>query len=158
MKNAGAAAAPAPRPAAWVLALLVRRTLLLGAAQARAVEVQRVGSPGGIEAWLVEDHTNPIIALELAFRGGSALDPEGKAGLAHMAASTIDEGAGPLDSQAFQGELNNLSISLRFQAGLDSLNGSLATLTENRDRAFELLRLALTEPRFDEEPRSEGHT
>src|SRR3546814_11465130 len=69
-----------------------------------------------------------------------------------MAASTIDEGAGPLDSQAFQGELDNLSISLRFQAGLDSLNGSLATLTENRDRAFELLRLALTEPRFDEEP------
>src|SRR3546814_10205575 len=69
-----------------------------------------------------------------------------------MAASTIDEGAGPLDSQAFQGELDNLSISLRFQAGLDSLNGSLATLTENRDRAFELLRLALTEPRFDEAP------
>src|SRR3546814_12633255 len=69
-----------------------------------------------------------------------------------MAASTIDEGAGPLDSQAFQGALDNLSISLRFQAGLDSLNGSLATLTENRDRAFELLRLALTEPRFDEEP------
>src|SRR3546814_14996230 len=31
-------------------------------------------------------------------------------------------------------------------------NGSLATLTENRDRAFESLRLALTEPRFDEEP------
>src|SRR3546814_16784688 len=69
-----------------------------------------------------------------------------------MAASTIDEGAGPLDSQAFQGELDNLSISLRFQAGLDSLNGSLAPLTENRDRAFELLRLALTEQRFDEEP------
>src|SRR3546814_13602885 len=69
-----------------------------------------------------------------------------------MAASTSDEGAGPLDSQAFQGELDNLSISLRFQAGLDSLNGSLATLTENRDRAFELLRLALTEPRFDVEP------
>src|SRR3546814_4199871 len=69
-----------------------------------------------------------------------------------MAASTIDEGAGPLDSQAFQGALDNLSISLRFDAGIDSFSGSLATLTENRDRAFELLRLALTEPRFDEEP------
>jgi len=62
------------------------------------------------------------------------------------------EGAGPLDSQAFQGELDNLSISLKFDAGLDSFSGSLETLTENRDRAFELLRLALTEPRFDQEP------
>jgi len=148
------AAAPRRLPAAagWTLALLTSLAILLAAFQARAVEVQRVVSPGGIEAWLVEDHTNPIIALELAFRGGSALDPEGKAGLAHMAASTIDEGAGPLDSQAFQGELDNLSISLRFQAGLDGFNGSLETLTANRDRAFELLRLALTEPRFDEEP------
>src|SRR3546814_11362809 len=69
-----------------------------------------------------------------------------------MAASTIDEGAGPLDSQAFQGALDNLSISLRFDAGIDSFSGSLATLPENRDRAFELLRLALTEPHFAEDP------
>ncbi len=141
-----------PVLAAWSLALLIALTGLLAASQARAVEVQRVVSPGGIEAWLVEDHTNPIIALELAFRGGAALDPEDKAGLATMVAGTIDEGAGPLDSQAFQGELDNLSISLRFEAGQDSLSGSLETLTENRDRAFELLRLALTEPRFDAEP------
>jgi len=153
LKPAVALAAPNRRPflsflAAWTLAVVIALTAL----QARAVEVQRVVSPGGIEAWLVEDHTNPIIALELAFRGGAALDPEGKSGLANMVASTIDEGAGPLDSQAFQGQLDNLSISLRFEAGLDSFNGTLATLTENRDRAFELLRLALTEPRFDDEP------
>jgi zinc protease len=153
--NTATAVAVPPRhsvPAAWTVALLIALAAFLTAFQARAVEVQRVVSPGGIEAWLVEDHTNPIIALELAFRGGAALDPEGKAGLAYMASSTIDEGAGPLDSQAFQGELDNRSISLRFDAGLDSFNGSLQTLTENRDRAFELLRLALTEPRFDEEP------
>jgi zinc protease len=153
LKPAVALAAPNRRPflsflAAWTLALVIALTAL----QARAVEVQRVVSPGGIEAWLVEDHTNPIIALELAFRGGAALDPEDKTGLAYMVASSIDEGAGPLDSQAFQGQLDNLSISLRFEAGLDSFNGTLATLTENRDRAFELLRLALTEPRFDDEP------
>ncbi len=139
-----------------VMALLVAATIALSvvfsAVQARAVEVQRVVSPGGIEAWLVEDHTNPIIALELAFQGGAALDPQGKVGLASMVSSIIDEGAGPLDSQAFQGELDNLSITLRFDAGLDSFSGSLETLTENRERAFELLRLALTEPRFDEEP------
>ena len=119
---------------------------------ARAVEVQRVVSPGGVEAWLVEDHTNPIISLDLAFRGGGALDAAGKEGTAHLLSGLLDEGAGEFDSQAFQARLQNLSIRLSFDAGLDSFEGSLRTLTENRDTAFDLLRLALTEPRFDAEP------
>jgi zinc protease len=126
--------------------------LLVGLRPAFAVEVQRVVSPGGIEAWLVEDHTNPIIALQMNFRGGGALDPAGKEGLASMVASTIDEGAGPLDSQGFQGKLNDLSIRLGFSAGFDNFSGTLRSLTENRETAFEMLRLALSEPRFDEEP------
>lgn len=126
--------------------------LFVAATPARAVEVQRVLSPGGIEAWLVEDHSNPIISLDLAFRGGAALDPGGKEGLANMVSALIDEGAGELDSQAFQGRLEDLSIRLGFSAGLDSFSGELRTLTENRDVAFELLRLALSEPRFDQEP------
>ncbi|HIC79592.1 MAG TPA: insulinase family protein [Kiloniellaceae bacterium] len=146
------AASAGPSWFAVAVAGLVALATLLVAAQARAVEVQRVVSPGGIEAWLVEDHSNPIIALELVFRGGASLDPEGKPGLAHMVSGLIDEGAGPLDSQTFQGTLDDLSIGLRFQAGLDNFTGSLTTLTENRERAFELLRLAITAPRFDTEP------
>lgn len=119
---------------------------------ARAVEVRRVVSPGGIKAWLVEDHRNPIIALEFAFRGGSALDPVGKEGLANMLSGLLDEGAGELDSRTFQAKLEDLSIRLSFESGMDRFHGSLRTLTENRDTAFDLLRLALSEPRFDSEP------
>ena len=126
--------------------------LSAAAAPAAAIEVQRVVSPGGIEAWLVEDHSNPIISLDLTFRGGAALDPLGKEGLANLVSGLIDEGAGDLDSQAFQERLQNLSIGLSFSAGLDTFSGDLKTLTENRDTAFELLRLALNEARFDEEP------
>ena len=127
--------------------------LFLAAAPARAVEIQRVVSPGGIEAWLVEDHSNPIIALELGFRdGGSVIDPAGKEGLANMVSGLIDEGSGPLDSRTFRREMENRSISISFDASLDRFFGSLSTLTKHRDKAFELLRLALTEPRFDEEP------
>jgi zinc protease len=134
-------------------ALLTALVLILFAGlPARAVEVQRVVSPGGVEAWLVEDHLNPIVSLDLAFRGGTALDPEGKDGLANLAAGLLDEGAGPLDSQAFQTRLADLSIRLSFSAAPDTFRGTLGTLTENRDAAFELLRLALTEPRFDPEP------
>ena len=119
---------------------------------ALAVDIESVVSPGGIEAWLVEDHSNPIISVEFAFRGGAALDPAGKEGLANMISGLLDEGAGELDSQAFQGRLEDLSIRLSFDTGLDSFGGELQTLTENRDAAFELLRLAITAPRFDQEP------
>jgi len=132
-----------------VLSLLL---LIVAVLPARAVEVQRVVSPGGIEAWLVEDHQNPIISLEIAFRGGGALDAPGKEGTAYLLSGLLDEGAGELDSQAFQARLQNLSIRLSFDAGIDNFDGSLQTLTENRDTAFDLLRLALTEPRFDAEP------
>jgi len=117
-----------------------------------AVEIERVKSSGEIEAWLVRDHTNPIISMRFAFRGGSALDPENLGGLASMAAALLDEGAGDINSQAFQSTLEDLVISLRFDARRDALGGRLVSLTENRVTAFNLLKLALTRPRFDPEP------
>jgi zinc protease len=141
---------------AWTRRLLAPAVLvlLLGglAGPAAAMDIERVVSPGGVEAWLVQDHSLPIVALSLAFRGGAALDPAAKSGLATMVSATIDEGAGPLDSAAFQRQLSDLGIDLRFDAGQDEFTGTLRSLTRDRDQAFELLRLALTEPRFDEEP------
>lgn len=119
---------------------------------ASAVEVERVVSDKGVEAWLVRDHSNPIVTMEFKFEGGGALDPEGKGGLAALVAATIDEGAGDLDSTAFQTALDDRSMTLRFNAGLDSFRGAFKTLNKHRDYAFELARLALKEARFDEEP------
>lgn len=119
---------------------------------AHAVDVTRVVSPHGIEAWLVEDHANPLLSMQFAFAGGTELDPPGKSGLANLAASTMDEGAGELDSQAFQQRLTDNAIQLRFSAGFDEFGGNLQTLTETEDLAFDMLRSALTEPRFDDEP------
>ena len=119
---------------------------------ADAVEVERVVSDKGIEAWLVRDHSNPIVTMEFKFEGGGALDPKGKEGLASLVAATIDEGAGDLDSTAFQTALDDRSMTLRFSAGLDSFRGTFKTLNKHRDYAFELARLALKEARFDEEP------
>jgi zinc protease len=119
---------------------------------AQAIDVQEITSPGGIKAWLVEDHSIPLISLSLAFRGGSVLDPQGKEGTASLLAGLLDEGAGDLDSAAFQQRLNELSIDWRFSAGMDEFGGSIRTLTEYRDQAFDLLRLGLTQARFDADP------
>lgn len=125
---------------------------LVTAQAAWAARVERVVSPAGVEAWLVEDKLNPIISVEVALRGGAAQDPAGKEGLAQMAADLLDEGAGALDSQAFLAKLEDLAIHLNFSAGRDTLRVRLKTLSENRQAAFEMLGLALNDPRFDLEP------
>ncbi len=126
--------------------------LCASSAPAGAITVQEVKSPGGLTAYLSEDHTTPIIAISLAFRGGAALDPSEKLGLSNLASSLLDEGAGSLDSFAFQSELEDRAIKIRFSANRDDISGSLTTTTANASKAFELLHLALLEPRFDAEP------
>ncbi|HVJ53795.1 MAG TPA: pitrilysin family protein [Aliidongia sp.] len=122
---------------------------LLLAGSAHAVTVETVTSPGGITAWLVEDHTQKVISLNFAIRGGLASDPKDKAGLSTFAMGLLDEGAGPYDSGQYQGKLEDLSASVDFSASEDALQGSLKTLSPTRDEVFELLRLGLTEPHFD---------
>jgi zinc protease len=124
-------------------------TLTLATAPVEAMTIERVVSPGGIEAWLVQDRTLPLIAVEFAMRGSADQDPADKPGVAHLATSLLDEGAGPYDAMAFHGRLEGKAIELSFRAGRDYFRGTLRTLKDNRDEAFDLLRLALTEPRFD---------
>lgn len=114
-----------------------------------AVGVKRVVSPGGIEAWLVEEHSVPVLALQFAFRGGSGLDPADKRGLAELAMDTLDEGAGDLDSQAFHTRVRQLGAQMSFSAGMDNITGGLFVLTARRDEAARLLNMALAQPRFD---------
>lgn len=130
--------------------LLALALLAAGLRPAAAVDVQRVVSPGGIEAWLVEDHSLPLVSVSFAFEGGAATDPDGKAGLANMVSGLLDEGAGDLDSQAFQQRLADMSIELGFDAARDGFFGTMRALTRHREAAFALLRLALTELRFDD--------
>ncbi len=134
---------------AIMLMAAIAATGVMFAGPAKATTIERVISPGGIEAWLVQERAVPLIAVDLAFTGGAAQDPSGKAGTATLTASLLDAGAGDLDSTAFSDRLERKAIQMSFSAQHDTLHGTMRTLTENRDEAFELLRLAVTAPRFD---------
>jgi zinc protease len=131
------------------LAAAIAATSIMFAASAGATTIERVVSPGGIEAWLVHERAVPLIAVEFAFVGGAVQDPPGKAGTAALTASLLDAGAGDLDSTAFSDRLERKAIQMGFSAQHDTIHGTMRSLTENRDDAFELLRLAVTAPRFD---------
>ena len=121
----------------------------IAASPVDAMDIKRVTSPAGIEAWLVESHANPLIAMRFAFRGGASQDPANKQGLAYFVSGMIDEGAGDLDSVAFQERLQTLALRIDFDAGRDVMLGNVQMLTANNDESFELVRLAMTKPRFD---------
>lgn len=124
---------------------------LIAALPASAIEIQEVTSPGGIKAWLVEDHSIPFTAISLDFIGGASLDAPGKRGAINLMTATLEEGAGQMDAVAFGQQLEGLGALLSFDVGDDELSINLRTLTENRDASADLLELALTQPRFDDD-------
>ncbi|RVD72085.1 insulinase family protein [Mesorhizobium sp. M4A.F.Ca.ET.029.04.2.1] len=127
--------------------------LVLPALAARAaMNIQEVKSEKVITAWLVEDHTVPIVAIRFVFDGGTAQDPAGKEGLANLMTGLFDEGAGDLDSDAFQVKLDDAGAEMSFDAQRDGTYGSMRMLSEGKDAAFDLLTLAVNRPRFDQAP------
>jgi zinc protease len=104
-----------------------------------------------MDAWLVSDKSLPLVTIKMAWRGGAASDPDGKAGLSMLLARLMNEGAGDLPAQAFQKAMADHAVSLSFNAARDELTGTLRCLSRYKHICFELLRLAVTAPRFDEE-------
>ena len=137
------------RRMAFVLAACLVMTPLASTPSHAAAKVQHVISPGGIEAWFVQDSTVPLIAMEYAFGGGATQDPADKPGVGNMVANLLDEGSGDLDSKTFHERLDRRAIELSFSSARDNFRGSLRMLRDNRDEAFDLLRMALTSPRFE---------
>jgi zinc protease len=138
----------AQRLASGLIAGLVLLSLAASPSHA-AAKIQRLVSPGGIEAWFVQDATVPLIAMEYAFGGGASQDPAGKPGVGNLVAGLLDEGSGDLDSKSFHERLERRAIELSFSSTRDNFRGSLRMLKDNKDEAFDLLHLALTSPHFD---------
>ena len=138
----------------FVVALLI---LFLWPSLARAeserfLDIHEITTPAGLSVWMVEDHNIPVVALRFAFKGaGTVHDPEDKQGMVMLLSSTLDEGAGDMDAAAFQRALADRSISLSYSAGRDDFSGSLRMLAREREVAFDLLRLSLSAPRFDDD-------
>lgn len=121
-------------------------------ANAQILKIEDFTTPKGIKVWLVEDKTVPVISLKFLFQGaGSVNDPVDKQGLSQLLSNTLDEGAGELDAKQFQAALSNHSIALRFNSSRDDFGGSLKTLTKYKSEAFDLLGMALANPRFEDD-------
>ena len=122
------------------------------AATADVPKVERVVSPGGIEAWLMRYDDAPLITMRLSFSGGALQEPKEKYGLANMAAYMFNEGAGPYDAPELGRRRSRIGVNLSASSGNLRFEVNFSTPSMYKDEAFELLRLAIYEPRYDDEP------
>lgn len=112
-------------------------------------DIQKIVTDSGIEAWLIEEKSTPVISISVIFKGGKASDPKRLTGLSSLAMELMGEGAGHHSAEEFSELLSRKAIFLSFDARNDTLKADMETLRENKEDAFDLFRLALTEPRFD---------
>lgn len=146
-----------PAPARRLLRLAVTAIATAGLVAAATPvsalpKVQKVVSPGGIEAWLMELHDAPLITFQLDFAGGSLQDPDGKYGATNMVSYMFNEGAGPYDSAELQRRVTRIGATFGAASYLEHYRVSFSTPSVHKAEAFELLRLAIAAPRLDPEP------
>ncbi|MFO7758182.1 MAG: pitrilysin family protein [Roseovarius sp.] len=131
--------------------LVLSLALMMAAGPLHAeIEIDEVTTPGGLEAWLVEDQSIPFVALEIRFRGGASLDAPDARGATNLMVGLLEEGAGEMDAQEFARARDSLAAKLSYDVSDDAVSVSAQMLTENRDDAVALLRSSLVAPRFDE--------
>ena len=145
------------RPIGFGLWRFVSTIFIIGLATAalagrsEAARVQRVVSPGGIVAWLVESPTVPLIRLAIGINGGTSQDPDDKPGVAYFTTWMFDEGAGDMDTAGLNGAMKRLGATHNKDVGAESIDVTFAMLSENADASFDILRQMFTTPRFDDD-------
>ncbi|RDJ01457.1 peptidase M16 [Rhizobium grahamii] len=112
--------------------------------------IQQLQAGRGVRAWLWEDYTLPVIALAFSFKGGSVQDSFGKEGEVALMTRLLEEGAGDLAAEVYRERLDAADAEMNFYAKGDTVYGYLKVLADRKDTAFDLLRLALMQPRFDQ--------
>ena len=121
------------------------------AAQA-GVDIQRWTTGNGTEVLLVEQHDNPIVDMQVNFKGaGSVFNPEGKSEVAEFTAALLTDGTEKLDEEAFNAAADDIATQIDSSSGQESSAAVLRSLSrpETLKKAAGLLNQSLTHPRFD---------
>ena len=102
----------------------------------------------GLKVYLVEQHTLPIVSVELNLDGGGAADPDGKEGLASVCMSMLTEGTQRLDKIAYSEALADIASSIGASAGDDTQSVAMNTLTKHFETTFGLFVETIRTPGF----------
>ena len=117
------------------------------------VNIEHWIAPSGAKVFFVEDHSLPILDVQVDFSAGTAYDLENKAGLASLTHALLDMGVQGMDETQIANRLADLGALLSGGADKDRASVSLRTLSaaDKRGPAIDILRAVLTRPQFPAE-------
>jgi zinc protease len=102
----------------------------------------------GMQVYLVEQHTLPLVSMEVNFDGGSMLDPKGKEGLASVCMSMMTEGTEKLDKIQYSEKLADTASNISAYAADDSTGLTLSSLSKHLQPTFDQFVETLQTPAF----------
>lgn len=112
-----------------------------------AAPVEEKTLANGLKLAIMESHRLPLVSVKLVLPlGGSALDPNGKSGLANLVASLMTEGAGKLNGRQFAEALDDIGASVGVSVAEDAMTVTVFAAKENIDQAVGLAALAIRKP------------
>ncbi|MBL8394198.1 MAG: insulinase family protein [Candidatus Accumulibacter sp.] len=113
-------------------------------------KIERWQTLAGTRVLFVEDHSLPIIDVEVDFAAGAAHEGAGQEGVAGLTRSLIDLGAGGMDETQIASRLADLGARLSGGVDLDRASLTLRTLSmvDKRGPALDLLQAILSRPTF----------
>jgi len=110
---------------------------------------QRFTLANGVKLILIPRHDVPLIAFEAVVRGGASLDPDGRDGVASLAAELLTHGAGSRDAYAFADAVEGAGGSFDADAHSEAILVHGQFLARDRELLLGLLADALERPHFE---------
>jgi len=136
------------------LILLLVWVLLDGAllphANAGETKPTRAVMPHGITLLTLSRSSLPIVSLKVMVKVGSAQDPEGQSGLAHITASLLEQGTKRRSATQIAEAIDVIGGRLSVETEEDFTSIALQVLKKDLDAGVDLLADLLISPAFDE--------
>jgi len=106
--------------------------------------------PNGLQVVAVLHHEQPVVNMRLLIRAGAASDPKNKLGLAHMAASLLDQGTKTKSASELNDEIDFIGGAMGAGAGTDLTFVNMVVMKDSFERGMRMLSEMARQPGFDQ--------
>jgi zinc protease len=104
--------------------------------------------PNGLQVVAVLHHEQPVVSMRMIVRAGASLDPRGKAGLADLAASLLDQGTTTRSANEMNDLIDFIGGEMGAGAGTDLTFVNVVVMKDSFETGLQLLSDMARHPAF----------
>jgi zinc protease len=104
--------------------------------------------PNGLRVIAVSHHEQPVVSIRLLIGAGSALDPKGKTGLAHLTAALLDQGTTTMSASELNDTVDFIGGGSNAGAGTDLSYVNMLVMKDSFDSGLKMLSDMARHPAF----------